>query len=64
MIPGVEVTVGSESDPAAQAVNAMGGKHIAKKVTVSCSVTHMCMYHDNNNLKFRLTGHSPAYINH
>ena len=39
MIAGVEVTVGSDSDPAAQAVNAMGGKHIAKKVTVSYPVT-------------------------
>ena len=46
VITGVEVTVGSDSDPAAQVVNAMGGKHIAKKVTVSCPVTHthMCTY--------------------
>ena len=45
MIAGVEVTVGSDSDPAAQAVNVMCGKHIAKKVTVSCPVTHahMCI---------------------
>ena len=45
VIAGVEVTVGSDSDPAAQAVNVMGGKYIAKKVTVSCPVTptHMCM---------------------
>ena len=35
MFPGVEVTVGSADDPAAEAVNAMGGKHIAKKVNVS-----------------------------
>ena len=35
VITGAEVTVGSDSDPVAQAVNAMGGKHVAKKVTVS-----------------------------
>ena len=32
---GVELTVGSDDDPAAQAINAMGGKHIQKKVNVS-----------------------------
>lgn len=36
VLPGVEVTVGSDSDPAAEAINTMGGKHIEKKVNVSC----------------------------
>ena len=35
VIPGVEVTVGSDEDPAAQAINTMGGKHSTKQVTVS-----------------------------
>ena len=29
------MTVGSSDDPAAQAVNAMGGRHVAKDVNVS-----------------------------
>lgn len=35
VFPGVEVTVGSSDDPAAQAVNAMGGRHVAKDVNES-----------------------------
>jgi len=33
VLPGVEVTVGSDLDPAAQAINSTGAKHIATKVT-------------------------------
>ena len=29
------MTVGSADDPAAQAINAMGAKHVAKEVNVS-----------------------------
>ena len=35
VLPGVEVTVGSDQDPAAQAINSAGAKHIATSVTVS-----------------------------
>ena len=45
MFSSVELTVGSDDDPAAQAINAMGGKHIQKKVNVSyplMSTMHLC----------------------
>lgn len=36
LLPGVKLTVGSNSDPAVQALCAMGAQHVAKSVTVSC----------------------------
>lgn len=48
MFPGVELTVGSDDDPAARAINAMGAKHVAKKVNVSL-IQQMCIQNVTQN---------------
>ena len=62
VIPGVEVTVGSSDDPAAEAVNAMGGKHIAKEVTVSLLMDLHCVYFIRNENKRMNVGIDPALL--
>lgn len=42
------MTVGSDDDPAARAINAMGAKHVAKKVNVSL-IQQMCIQNVTQN---------------
>lgn len=56
------MTVGSDDDPAAQAIVAMGSKHIQKSVTVSCNEHyHLHRYAEiagHHKFAYKLSSHS------